>query len=75
MDEAESKELKEVRRAVADLAKQESKELQVIKKAIVGQLLLQGVQAGALADYLDMDAADFSRMFPAKKLLKGKSGK
>ncbi len=72
MDAAELEALQQIRRALADLAKQESKELQMIKKAIVGQLLLQGIQANALADYLDMDAGDFSRMFPAKKLLKGK---
>ena len=48
----------------------ELRELQTIKKLLVLQLLNQGLQADALADLLGMDPADFSRMFPVRKLLK-----
>jgi hypothetical protein len=43
-----------------------------IRKLLVLQLLDAGFQAGVLADLLEMDAGDFSRMFPVKKLLKGR---
>ena len=46
------------------------KELQNIKKLLVLQLLYQGIAADAIADLLDQ--ADFSRMFPVRKLLKKK---
>lgn len=52
------------------MAEKELKELQAIKKLLVLQLLNQGIQAEALADLLGMDHADFSRMFPVRKLLK-----
>ncbi len=48
------------------------KELQDVKKLLVLQLLDAGFQAGILADFLEVDSGDFSRMFPAKKLLKGR---
>jgi hypothetical protein len=48
------------------------KELQTIKKLLVLLLLNQGIQADSLADLLEMDPADFSRMFPVRKLLKHK---
>jgi len=49
------------------------RELQAIKKLLVLQLLNQGIQADAIADLLGMDRADFSRMFPVRKLLKRKA--
>jgi len=52
------------------VAEKELKELQAIKKLLVLQLLNQGIQAEAIADLLGMDRADFSRMFPVRKLLK-----
>ncbi len=54
------------------MAEKELKELQAIKKLLVLQLLNQGIQADAIADLLGMDRADFSRMFPVRKLLKRK---
>lgn len=48
----------------------ELKELQAIKKLLVVQLLVNGVAAADLADLIGMDPADFSRAFPARKLLK-----
>jgi len=50
------------------VTEQELKELQSIKKLLALQLLTQGVQASALAELLGMDASDFSRMIPARKL-------
>ena len=52
------------------MAEKELKELQTIKKLLVLQLLNQDVKADAIADLLGMDRADFSRMFPVRKLLK-----
>ena len=52
------------------MAERELKELQAIKKLLVLQLLTQGIRADAIADLLGMDRADFSRMFPVRKLLK-----
>lgn len=57
------------------MAEEELEELQAIKKLLVLGLLNQGVQAGALASLLGMDAGAFSRMFPVRKLLKRKSGR
>lgn len=54
------------------MAEKELKELQAIKKLLVLQLLNQDIPADALADLLEMDRADFSRMFPVRKLLKHK---
>ncbi|NWG37053.1 hypothetical protein [Nitrososphaera sp.] len=48
----------------------ELKELQDIKKLLVVQLLVNGVAASDLAELIGMDPADFSRAFPARKLLK-----
>jgi len=55
------------------VAEKELKELQAIKKLLVLQLLNQGIQADSIADLLGMDRADFSRMFPVRKLLKHKA--
>ena len=55
------------------MAEKELKELQAIKKLLVLQLLNQGIQADAIADLLEIDRADFSRMFPVRKLLKRKA--
>jgi hypothetical protein len=55
------------------VAEKELKELQAIKKLLVLQLLNQGIQSEAIADLLGMDPADFSRMFPVRKLLKRKA--
>lgn len=52
------------------MAEKELKELQSIKKLLVLQLLSQGIAADSLADFLDMDRGDFSRMFPVRKLLR-----
>lgn len=52
------------------MAEKELKELQSIKKLLTLQLLSQGIAADSLADFLDMDPADFSRMFPVRKLLR-----
>jgi len=54
------------------MAEKELKELQAIKKLLVLQLLNQGIQVDAIANLLGMDRADFSRMFPVRKLLKRK---
>ena len=48
------------------------KELQDIKKLLVLQLLDAGFQAGILANLLEIDTGDFSRIFPVKKILKGR---
>ena len=53
----------------------ELKELQSIKRLLVVQLLNQDVPADSLADLLGMDRANFSRMFPVRKLLKHKARK
>jgi len=55
------------------VAEKELKELQAIKKLLVLQLLNQGTQAETITDLLGMDRADFSRMFPVRKLLKRKA--
>jgi len=55
------------------MVEKQLKELQAIKKLLVLQLLNQGIQADAIADLLGMDRADFSRMFPVRKLLKRKA--
>jgi hypothetical protein len=55
------------------MAEKELKELQAIKKLLVLQLLNQEIQADAIADLLAMDRADFSRMFPVRKLLRRKA--
>jgi hypothetical protein len=57
------------------VAERELKELQAIKKLLALQLLNQGIQSDAIADLLGMDRADFSRMFPVRKLLKRKARK
>ena len=54
------------------MAEEELEELRAIKKLLALQLLIQGVQAGAVAKLLGMDKATFSRMVPARSLLKGK---
>jgi hypothetical protein len=45
------------------------KELEDIKKLLIVQLLNSGVQAGSIARLLDMDAGNFSKMFPARELV------
>jgi hypothetical protein len=50
---------------------EELKELQIIKKLIVLQLLKQGFKAVTIADAIGMDRGDFSRMLPVRKLSKG----
>ena len=55
------------------MVEKQLRELQAIKKLLVLQLLNQGIQADAIADLLGMDRADFSRMFPVRKLLKRKA--
>jgi hypothetical protein len=57
------------------MSERELKELRAIKKLLVLQLLTQDIKADAIADLLEMDQADFSRMFPIRKLLKGKARK
>jgi len=51
------------------LDEKELKELQMIKRLLVLQLLNQGIAGKALADLLEMDGGDFRRMFPVRKLL------
>lgn len=55
------------------MSEEELKELQAIKKLLVLELLTQGIKTEAIADLLEMDQGDFSRMFPVRKLLKGKA--
>ena len=57
------------------MSERELKELRTIKKLLVLQLLTQDIKADAIADLLEMDQADFSRMFPIRKLLKRKARK
>lgn len=57
------------------MSERELKELRTIKKLLVLQLLTQDIKADAIADLLEMDRADFSRMFPIRKLLKRKARK
>ncbi len=45
------------------------KELEAIKKLMIAQLLNSGVQAGSIAKLLDMDAGNFSKIFPARELV------
>jgi hypothetical protein len=52
---------------------EELKELQAIKKLLVLQMLNEGIQAETIADLLEMDHSNFSRMFPVRKLLKQKA--
>ena len=56
------------------MAEKELKELQIIKKLLVLQLLKQGISADYFAALLGIDRADFSRMFPVRKLFKQKKG-
>lgn len=56
------------------MAEAELRELQAIKKLLVLDLLNKGIQAQSLAWLVEMDPADFSRMFPVKKLLKLRRG-
>lgn len=51
------------------MVEKELEELQSIKKLLVVQLLTQGIQAKPIAELLQMDPSDFSRMFPVRKLL------
>ncbi len=55
------------------MAERELEELQTIKKLLVLQLLNQGIPADGLANLLGMDRADFSRIFPVRKLLPKKA--
>lgn len=48
----------------------EIKELQNIKKLLIVELLIAGVQATDLAKLIEMDPDDFSRLFPVRTLLK-----
>jgi hypothetical protein len=48
----------------------ELKELQNIKKLLVLQLLVSGIPANEIARIIDIHPTDFSKMFPARKLLK-----
>ncbi len=57
------------------MAEEELRELRAIKKLMVLGLLNQGIQAGSLAEFLEIDAGDFSRMFPVRKLLVHKQEK
>jgi len=57
------------------MSERELKELRTIKKLLVLQLLTQDIKADAIADLLEMDRADFSRMFPIRKLVKRKARK
>ena len=57
------------------MSERELKELLAIKKLLVLQALTQDINADAIADLLEMDRADFSRMFPIRKLLKRKARK
>lgn len=43
---------------------------EIIKKLLVVQLLVAGVPANELAKIIGMHKTDFSKMFPARKLLK-----
>lgn len=52
------------------MPKDQTEQLEDIKKLLVLQLLYTGVSAVSLATLLEMDPADFSRAFPVKKLLK-----
>ncbi len=48
--------------------KEENEE--IIKKLLVVQLLVAGVPANELAKLIGMHKTDFSKIFPARKLLK-----
>ena len=52
------------------MPKDQSEQLEDIKKLLVMQLLNSGVSASSIAALLGMDPADFSRAFPVRKLLK-----
>jgi hypothetical protein len=56
------------------MVEKELEELQKIKKLMVLQLLTQGIQANAIAELIEMDPGDFSRMFPVRKLVGQKKG-
>ncbi len=51
------------------LNEKELKELQDIKKLLVVQLLNDGIKPNGIADLLNMDQGNFSKMFPVRKLL------
>ncbi len=48
----------------------ELKEVRDIKKLLILQLLNSGVQGDAIAKLLEIDAGNFSRDYPVRKLLK-----
>jgi hypothetical protein len=52
------------------MTKEETEQLEDIKKLLVLQLLNSGVSGATIATLLEMDQGDFSRAFPVKKLLK-----
>jgi hypothetical protein len=53
----------------------ELKELQLIKKLLVLQLLNSGVKGNAIAKMLGMQKSNFSTMFPFRKIVNtGKKG-
>lgn len=55
------------------MTEKELKELEAIKKLLVLQLLNAGIKAGSIASLLGIDRGDFSKMFPARKLLQKQS--
>jgi hypothetical protein len=52
------------------MTKDETDQLEDIKKLLVLQLLNSGISGTTIATILGMDQGDFSRAFPVKKLLK-----
>ncbi len=54
------------------MPKDQTEQLEDIKKLLVLQLLNSGISGAAIASLLEMDPGDFSRAYPIKKLLKGR---
>jgi hypothetical protein len=52
------------------MPKDQADQLEDIKKLLVLQLLHSGVSASSLATLLGLDPADFSRLYPVRRLLK-----
>jgi len=52
------------------LTKDQTEQLEDIKKLLILQLLNSGISGTTIAEILGMDQGDFSRAFPVRRLLK-----
>jgi hypothetical protein len=55
------------------MPKDQADQLEDIKRLLVLQLLHSGVSASSIATLLEIDPADFSRLFPVRRLIRKSS--